>query len=118
MIASLSELHDHLADGLPVVDLLVGLVHRDTDRPGTGQTGGGQAASGQRNAVRIVGRKKSSKRCVGDSYKLFIQLKFKISYYLFLHYPYLWQDLRYCYSSRQLICTAQLYHSACSDIQC
>ena len=69
MIQELPELHDHLADGLLVVGLLVGLVHRHTDRPGAGQAGAGQAASGQRNAVRVVGREKSAKRCVRDTYR-------------------------------------------------
>ena len=54
MIASLSELHDHLADGLIIVELFVGLVHRHTDRPGAWQARGGQAASGKRNLVRVI----------------------------------------------------------------
>ena len=68
MIQELPELHHHLADGLPVVGLLVGLVHSHTHRPGAGQAGGGQASSRQRNAVRVVRREKPLKRCVGDTY--------------------------------------------------
>ena len=60
-IAPLSKLHHHLADGLPMVDLLVGLVHRHTHRSGTGQAGGGQASSGETLLVRVSGRKKSKK---------------------------------------------------------
>ena len=67
-IAPLSKLHDHLADGLPVVCLLMGLVHRHTHRPGAWKAGRGQASSWQRNAVRVVRREKSAKRCVGDSW--------------------------------------------------
>ena len=44
-IFPLSKLHDHLADGFPVVFLPVGLVHRYTDRSGTGQAGINQASS-------------------------------------------------------------------------
>ena len=69
-MASLSELHHHLADRLTVVVLLLGgLVHCHTDRPGAGQTGGGQASSGQRHLISIIWREKSSKGCVRDTYK-------------------------------------------------
>ena len=63
-IAPLSKLHDHLADlDLPVVDLLVGLVHRHTYCPGAGQAGVNQAASGETLLVRVSGWKKS-KKCI------------------------------------------------------
>ena len=65
--SSLSKLHDHLADGLPVVFLPVGLVHRHTHRPGTGQAGGGQASSGETHLVRVSWRKKSKKRIMWHS---------------------------------------------------
>ena len=55
-ISPLSELHDHLADGLVVVDLLVGLVHRHTHRSGAGQAGGGQASSGETLLVKVSWR--------------------------------------------------------------
>ena len=61
MIQELPELHHHLADGLPVVGLLVGLVHRHTHLPGAGQAGGGQASSRETLLVKISGRTKSKK---------------------------------------------------------
>ena len=60
-IAPLSKLHDHLADGLPVVCLLMSLVHRHTHRPGAGKAGGGQASSGKTHLVRVSGWTKSKK---------------------------------------------------------
>ena len=66
-IAPLSELHDHLADGLPVVCLLVGLVHCRTHCSGTGQAGGGQASSGETHLVRVSGSKKSKKCAIRNA---------------------------------------------------
>ena len=68
MNASLSKLHDHLADGLPVVDLLMSLVYRHTNRPGAGKAGGGQASSGQTLLVRVSWRKKSEKCTMRHAY--------------------------------------------------
>ena len=52
-IAPLSELHDHLADGLPVVCLLMGLVHCHTHCSGAGKVGISQASSGETHLVRV-----------------------------------------------------------------
>ena len=61
-ITPLSKLHHHLADGLPMIDLFVGLVHRHTHGSGTGQAGGGQASSGETHLVRVSWWYKSQKR--------------------------------------------------------
>ena len=60
-IAPLSKLHDHLADGLPVVCLLMGLVYRHTHGSGVGKAGGGQASSRETLLVKVNGRTKSKK---------------------------------------------------------
>ena len=69
VIQELAPLHHHLADGVIVVGLLMGLVHCYTYRPGAWKAGGGQSSSGQRYAIRVVRGEKSLKSCVGDTYR-------------------------------------------------
>ena len=68
IIAPLPKLHHHLTDGLLVVGLLMGLVHRHTHRPGAWEAGGGQSSPGQRHLVRVSWWKKSEKRSMCHAY--------------------------------------------------